>query len=479
MRFALLLIAFLSFVVVSKAGDTLKITKPIALSLLDASKSPDYHLIKNQGLIFPFTPYNGPLQYLKPDDNKRIEFSNTYFYIYAPALTHLKGEVRSNPLVFGDCYVKYLNLGFMSGDISFVSDKIGVVSYDSAFGGVLSFNASSLKNVVIVTNAKELSLSCQFTSFTDTAIMRIVNSHISGFQFACNPSTGSNFQFFSDTLTKGITFFGTQPPDKLRDTLSSPNEFHFDGCFIDAPFNLMTELPRTTFDFYNCTFGPHADLSFLPAHKVMFRSCRFISTNFPIGIFSAYDTTYVSFINTDVEQTRMNYTPQMHLWFDTSDSHDLMENSYIRLIEKYKKEGKSGSLQAIDIQYKQFKEDKIINWLDKWWWNYGYDKWKVLRLTSLIILCFFALNLCFWKPMQDAYPIIEFQSNDYYYQSRGQQLTDRISRPLLFTFFVFFSLRVEFNKLNLDKLPFVTIFLFQYTVGVGCLLFIAKAVFNI
>jgi hypothetical protein len=92
----------------------------------------------------------------------------------------------------------------------------------------------------------------------------------------------------------------------------------------------------------------------------MFRGCKFSGSGFPIGVYTSADTAYVSFINTDLDNIRMNFTPNMRIWFDTSDTRDLMENTYVRLIEKFKKEGKSSSLQTVDIQYRQFKDNKIF-----------------------------------------------------------------------------------------------------------------------
>ncbi|MES1159217.1 MAG: hypothetical protein ABUM51_00525 [Bacteroidota bacterium] len=209
----------------------------------------------------------------------------------------------------------------------------------------------------------------------------------------------------------------------------------------------------------------------------MFRGCKFSGGGFPIEVYTGADTAYVSFINTDLDNIRINFTPNMRIWFDTSDTRDLMENTYVRLIEKFKKEGKSSSLETVDIQYRQFKDNKILNCLEKLWWNYGYNKFRVLWWTGLFIFLFAIFNSIFWNQMRQTYPIIP-TDNSLSFQSRLHRWIVPIANPVFFTLFIFFSLRVEFDKLNLNRFRWVAILLFQYAWVIWCLFFIVRAIFT-
>jgi len=478
MRIYLLPLISFSFAITAKAGDTLRITKPIPISLLDSSKTSDRHVINGKNILFPFTPYNGPFRYLQVKDDKTVEFDNSFLYVYSPYLPRENEAIRSNPLIFGNCDMKYLNLAALNGDVTIVGSKIGVLSYDSAAGGKLLINGSYLKNIAVLTNAKNLSVDCQYTSFADTAVVKVLQSHISGFAFAYDTVGGSMFLFGGDTLAGDITMYASAfDHSKIKDTTSIPNSFYFYDCYIDADFVFFAEIPRSEFHFIGCSFGPHANLSEFPAHKVMFRSCKFSGSAFPIGIFSNVDTAYVSFINTDLDNIRMNFTPNMRIWFDTSDTKDLMENTYVRLIEKFKKEGKSSSLQTVDIQYRQFKDNKILSCTEELWWNYGYNKFRVLWWTGLFVFLFSVFNSIFWNQMRQTYPIIP-ADNSIYFQSRFHRRIAPIANPLLFTLFIFFSLRIEFDKLNFNRFRWVAFFLIQYAAGIWCLFFIVRAIFT-
>ena len=45
---------------------------------------------------------------------------------------------------------------------------------------------------------------------------------------------------------------------------------------------------------------------------------------------------------------------------------------------------------------------------------------------------------------------------------------------LIFTIFIFFTISIDFGKLNYDRLKFVFLFLIEYFIGLWCVLFIIR-----
>jgi len=351
---------------------------------------------------------------------------------------------------------------------------IGVINIDSTYGTKLSINTAKITNSAHIQNALNMAFDCQNASFSDTGYILVYKSSIAEFNFGQNPKCNSDFRFWDDTLKKIFLVFATFPGDSGKSHTSTRNIFHFERCYIDANFFFFDEIPNSIFLFEGCTFGPNADLSDFPAHKVMFRGCKFTGTDRFVGLHSNADTNFISFINTNLDNIRFNYTAKTRLWFDTLDDPDAIESAYAHLLKKFKDDGKTNAAKIIDIQHKQLTEGKIFNYLDRVWWGYGYDKFNELNWLIFMLTFFFLINVSFPKQIGLTYPIIAFNLP----QQRRYRKIHRLARIFLFTIFIFFSLRIDFEKLNYNRLGFVFLILIEYAVGVWCLFFIARTLLN-
>lgn len=454
----------------ARGQDTLRITKPTSIATLDTSTNPQYHFIGGKAIFLPFTPYNSPFKYLKLTDSKPVIFTNTFFYLNGNlGLPRVTENIVSNTLEFDSCNLKYLNLAELSGSASIYNSKIGVLSIDSVYGSLVLLNAAVITNVAMIQNGLNISVDCQNTSFSNSAYMLILNSIISDFRFGPSPKTGSEFRFWSDTLKKTFTTYAFLNESATWNN-SNHNIFRFQNCYIDANFVFFDEIPNSTFYFEGCTFGLNANLSDIPAHKVMFRSCRFLGASRYLGLHSKADTTYVSFINTNLDNIRFDYTPNTHLWFDTLDNFDVVESVYAHILKKFKDDGKSSAARVIDIEHQELTGNKLFNFVDRLWWNYGYSRINGLYWMILFLVLFFIFNMLYWSPMGKTYPIIDLNVPALHERKYLRQLL----LIFLFTIYVFFSLRIDFSKIKYDRLGFVFMLFFQYAIGVWCLFFIAR-----
>ena len=193
----------------------------------------------------------------------------------------------------------------------------------------------------------------------------------------------------------------------------------------------------------------------------------------------------------DFTKLKLNYQ-YFDLYFpvDSSDreevSYDAKENIYKCLLDEQKKEGYSRGFEKLEKEFKKlaYTHDnswlgKFQNALDKWWWDYGYNKKLIVLRAFEIMLFFFLINLFFYtKLIYSAYTINEFIHAD-------QMLTDKYGRTwkripfkflycLLYTGYLFWGIRIDFEKVKLQNLLLVSWIFIQYISGIICLAWIAN-----
>lgn len=195
----------------------------------------------------------------------------------------------------------------------------------------------------------------------------------------------------------------------------------------------------------------------------------------------------------DVDKVKLDYI-NFELCWDLSWRPDDRLKLYHLLLEKFKKEGQDESYRNLDIEYKAFAYTKDATWLgyeqnnlDKWWWNYGYDKPKIIE-NSLIIFCLVILfNLFFCRSLYRVYQPENFKklenrlAEKYKWGKKGS-LTYRINRiPAIVAYsaYIFWGWKLDMSQFKFDDkwwvVPF-TIIIAQYLSGIICLAYIVNLI---
>jgi hypothetical protein len=184
-----------------------------------------------------------------------------------------------------------------------------------------------------------------------------------------------------------------------------------------------------------------------------------------------------------MEPSRVIFNDSIHLYFSKNTNKDNLTNVYESLLNKFRREGKFESYQRLDIEYRNKlaergnlidKAGNLLNWA---WWNYGYAKSRVIGWTLAFLLLFFCSNIALWKKMQEIYPI-----DSKNILKNRLTLANKIryySSILLYTSILFFSLKIDLERLKFSSTRMVAFFFFQYMVGLICLLFITSSIFKI
>jgi len=259
----------------------------------------------------------------------------------------------------------------------------------------------------------------------------------------------------------------------------------FNGCYINSTLDIKISdsLFHSKVTFYNCSFGNLATIFNINADTVEFKDC----TNIPYPLFLTADPAkkmvFLQLINSNVNNIRFDYTDNFKLFFDSNISEETKNNTYQSLLAKYKSEGKPQNIEKIDIEYKRHEyRQHILTYpiwlLDYIWWRYGYSKWLVILWCILFVMLFFTYNYARWEQMQKVYDIFG-EKKGKTKEPNLQSIERSLMIVFIYTSFIFFSLRVDFEKLKYSDRKFLAAFFVQYLVGLICLFFLANAIFKI
>jgi hypothetical protein len=282
--------------------------------------------------------------------------------------------------------------------------------------------------------------------------------------------------FSTDTFNSGIhirdttTSTGSLPPHR---------EYDFTSCHINSFVTIepARETRKIKLNFTACTFGDAASLRNLALDTIEFRNCIHINTPIPLSVMNTKEPVYLKLFNTSVANIDFDYLGRIKL-FLWKDNDQLNRTNYENLIAKFENEKKTESLKNIRIEYYQYSNNDVLCFLNAIWWYYGYHKEFILIWTAIFLAIFYFINFKTWEKIQPIYPIFEEDtpaSPEIPEKPRIIRKRKRVT-VLAFTAMIFFSLKIDFQKLSFKNPNLVIYFFVQYLVGLGCLFFILNAI---
>ncbi|HXB06168.1 MAG TPA: hypothetical protein VNW04_03610, partial [Puia sp.] len=147
---------------------------------------------------------------------------------------------------------------------------------------------------------------------------------------------------------------------------------------------------------------------------------------------------------------------------------------YESLLNNFKLNGQMDSYKALDIEYQAFQWHhswaRWLSWVPLVWWNYGYDKEYIFLWIIGLLLIFITINFFYLDVLNKyVYKIDEIPEN-----TAKARPKDKIWYSAKYTAYVFFSLTLDMNKFNFQKLLPTLYFLFIYIMGILCLGYLAN-----
>lgn len=464
------------------ATDTLYVTKPISLEQIGREYAPGCLLIDKKIFQIPYANNNGFFNSFTYPKTKftQVYFRNSDFGVFeSPGLKFLQSD-NSGFYIIDSCKINLLPIFNTTGDIRIVSSQLSTLSVDNTTNLSLSLTNDSSISFIVMQNNRNMKLQLMQCSFKDSGEIRIFNSTISQFDFSYDIRSGCNIFFQNDTINNFSTSIISDADQKFSNDngwYKHENTFTFNNCHINAPFEFFDKIPNSTFIFNNCTFGSNVYLADMAVDKIIIRNCQNIQQQFVIGFREKTSEVKLGLENSNLDNIRFDFLPNVKLVFDSIDSKDAITNSYKNLLEKFEHEGKERSYKLVDLQFRNFKDSHVFHFLNSVWWYHGYQPGLVFIWTLGLLIIFFLFNLKYWKQIFEIYPLKEGQRASVYKQDNRKLRFYSI--VILYTFFIFFSLRVDLNKLNFKNLKFVYAFLAQYLIGLWCMIFIIRFIIKL
>lgn len=190
-----------------------------------------------------------------------------------------------------------------------------------------------------------------------------------------------------------------------------------------------------------------------------------------------------------IKYVKLNYE-NFRLDFDEATTPWERESTYKELLDEQQRDGFTAGHEKLDKEYRRFEYTrdgsrfgKLQNWLDEWWWDYGYKKYRVITNSFKIFGVFVLLNILIYSWLIRVYFPEKFRALD-------ERLTDqvagwrwgnrlffyllRIPGIIVYTAFVFWGLKLDIKEMELKRPVFYLILIIEYAVGLVCLAYIAN-----
>lgn len=278
--------------------------------------------------------------------------------------------------------------------------------------------------------------------------------------------------------------------------------------FTEAEFNSDVFFTSTEFDslaiFSKAEFNSDVDFtsSKLP-NKLDFSYTTKISGDIDLTsatIYPKYDICYINLTGAAIDKFKFRYK-RFKLWFPENNTIDfeLKSNVYEVLLKNQDDQGFTQSYEKLDKEYREFKYTgqegskisrfwgHLQNWVDKYWWGYGYNKELIVFNSIILYLLFAFINAFFLKHLtQKVYEAEKI--NEYWEESSGSKIGmffKTIPFSMFYTAQIFFGFRFDVDKLkykeNLQgwKIFSLVYFFLVYLSGLVCFAYLANYVVTV
>jgi len=302
---------------------------------------------------------------------------------------------------------------------------------------------------------------------------------------------------FTDAQFNSIAFFFDV---KFNSTVDfEETKFHLRANFVEANFDSTANFIEAQFDsianFMGASFNSNSYFLFtkLPVYldlSYVYNIREEIDLTESI-INKKYGICNINLINSNIDKIKFRYS-RFKLFFPDYTEPEIKSNVYEKLLVKQNKEGFISSIEKLDKEYREFwyKEggeyNKIwgyfLNWINKTWWGYGYDKELIIVNTIFLFLFFFVINTFLFKHLVNKVYVIEKlqQWRQTISGSKIKIFFIQIPYSLFYTALIFFGLKFDLDQLkyqnNLKGIGIFSLLYFfvVYIAGLICLGYLAN-----
>lgn len=367
--------------------------------------------------------------------------------------------------VIFDSIVDFSDIKFYSkSDFTRAQFKLTTVFNRAQFYSDVSFHQSKFFSTVDFVFANFDSVAdFARTPFYYNANFRFANFNFVTFFSGAHFYSFANFRqtnFFSGSGFLGAVFDSTVifSEANFRETANFQlAQFHGDVNFHMSKFDLYAIFAGAQFyssvDFSGAQLPMLIDMSDV---RIINKEIDFTGSK----VNEKYGTCKIYLINSNIDKIKFRYS-RFELDFHNVIDPDVITSVYDKLLAKQQKEGFISSYEKLDKEYKEFKYKQgigynktwglILNWLDKYWWGYGYDKELIIRNTFFLFLLFTILNWIGYSHMlQKVYenPKLMELRNNLRYKNKLIIYLKIFPQSAFYTGLIFFGIKFNINNLK-------------------------------
>ncbi|HEY9001264.1 MAG TPA: hypothetical protein VIM89_07915 [Mucilaginibacter sp.] len=360
----------------------------------------------------------------------------------------------------------------LSGTLGINGNQIPYLMLSGSKSGDVNVSGDTIVSEVQIMKSKYNKVEVSGNVFRkDTARIDVMNSSIQNLFFEGNNAKVLNAYFMEDTL--GMANFSANYIADVN-VNHKINEVNFFHCQLNNWLMTdITKLPGSrSIRFNQCSFGKESGLLGISADTIEFKSCVHIEHGMFLQGIDKEEPTILKFYNTDLTNIEFDYDSRYKLY--ESPYPELNRSIYEQLLVKFQNEKKLNSYERVDKEYFQSRHSWFVNELSFIWWDYSYNKWRIIIWTIFFLLLFTLWNYGNWEKLILIYPIkksadISASASEY----------EKIIKIFVYTSFIFFSIKVDFEKLSFKSTKWLVYFFLQYIIGLICLFFIANAILKL
>ncbi|HEC66325.1 MAG TPA: pentapeptide repeat-containing protein [bacterium] len=279
--------------------------------------------------------------------------------------------------------------------------------------------------------------------------------------------------------------------------------------FGDAKFGSVADFRRVQFDLLADFFGTqfnslayfsyaqfNSDTDFINAilpDTLLFLMITTIAKEIDLTVTKLDSGKTVCFIDltgSNIEKLKLDYGKFNLYWSRSFTSRTEKRNIYERLLRKFQLDGFLESFELLSIEYAEFnytEEAKAsgipfywhtVNWLDKNWWNYGYNKEQIFRNTGFILFLFVIINLILFRYLNNNVYKLDGIWEKYSSSNGKMGFINKFFCALAYTGTIFFGLKFNYDKIKYHNWAAVVYFYAMYISGLVCLAYLFNFVIS-
>jgi hypothetical protein len=311
-----------------------------------------------------------------------------------------------------------------------------------------------------------------------------------------------------------------------KDVYFRKTHFHGSVSFLQAEFHDTANFSGTTFpkdvdfshlnlrgkiSFQQATFCNYADFSqitFSDSAYLLFQKATLPDTlnfsgnpkiNNEIDLSAAnlteishndslkgksYKKHYIFLYKTDISKFHFDYTHFKLLFTDPTTGLEIpvdeKEAMYEQALKNFQDRGQQVSYKLLDVEYQNFLWErsgfKMIGWVPRLWWNYGYDKQNVFYWTAFLLALFTFINFFLLNYLNDNVYEVENIPKPVITKFTLRDIASRAWYGFIYTVSIFFRVSLDVTKIKYHKIGGTILVLIIYLLGLVCLAYMANFV---